>query len=85
MLRKFISGWVAMIALFGMSGCCSFWEKHCAHPAGYAQPQQAPVYCQPCCVPCAPAPAPAPGGYQPQANWTGPAQRTGYPANCYCP
>ena len=46
MLKKMIGGYAAVMALSGLSGCCSFWEKHCAQPS-YAQPV--------CCQPCAPA------------------------------
>jgi hypothetical protein len=67
MLKKMIGGCAAVMALSGLSGCCSFWEKHCAQPA-YSQP----VCCQPCAPACPSGCAPA--GYTPQANWTAPAQ-----------
>ena len=79
MLKKLIGGWAALIALSGASGCCSFWERHCAQPVCA---QTVPA----CCQPCVPACAPAPIGYQPPpGNWTVPAQRAGYAGDACCP
>jgi hypothetical protein len=78
MFRKWMSLSTTIVALSGLSGCCSFWERHCA-PTSYAQP----AYAQPapaCCQPCAPACAPA--GYPQAGGWTSPAARVA--PNC-CP
>jgi hypothetical protein len=65
MLRKWMGVFVTVLAISSLSGCCSFWERHCA-PTSYAQPV--------CCQPCAPACAPA--AYQQTGGWTSPAART---------
>jgi hypothetical protein len=85
MAGRWLNSGAALAVLLGMSGCCSFWEKHCAHPVTYAQPvayaQPAPMCCQPCCAP-AYAPGP-PAGVVQQPGWSNP--HYAYPANNCCP
>jgi len=86
MAGRWLNSCAALVVLLGMSGCCSFWEKHCAHPVTYAQPvayaQPAPMCCQPCCAP-AYAPGPAPAGVVQQPGWSNP--HYAYPGNNCCP
>jgi hypothetical protein len=83
MPRNWVRSWaalVALISLVGMSGCCSFWEKHCAPSANYV-PQPVPVCCQPCC----PAPAgvaPPAAAQAPPPTWNAP--RYYQPVACTC-
>ena len=80
MSLKRCPGWLALLGLLGMTGCCSWCEKHCStcHPATTAA-YPAPT----CCVPCAPVQQVAPvANYQappPQPGWN----RT-FNANCTC-
>jgi hypothetical protein len=78
MPRKWLGTWTALVVMVGMSGCSSFCDKYCSHPASYAAPAPAccqPVVCQPvCCQPVATAPPPTTA--QPAPTWQNP--RTGY-------
>ena len=71
MVRKWIGVCGTVLAISSLSGCCSFWERHCA-PTTYAQP----VCCQPCVPACTPAGYQAPAGPQAVGGWTSPAART---------
>ncbi len=68
MSMKRCPGWLALLGLVALSGCCNWCEKHCpaCHQPTAAAYQPAPT----CCVPCQPvAPvanyqaAPPPGGW----------------------
>jgi hypothetical protein len=52
---------LATLLLAG-SGCCSFWERHCAPRATAVAPA-----CVPCAPQCCPSPAYAPPAYAPTA------------------
>lgn len=77
--RRFV-GWAALLVMVGLSGCCSWCERHC--------PRQTVAQVQPCvpvCCPvvCCPAPGPAgylpaPSNYQPTGGWSNPNPQ----ANC---
>jgi len=74
MPKKWLGGWVILLAVSASSGCCWWCDHFCPHAATTYAPMQAPICCpQPVCCPPGYAPAQtygaAPAGYQ---NWSNP-------------
>jgi hypothetical protein len=66
MPNKWARGWVTLLALLTLPGCCAWCDRHCPHATTYSQPVCCPA---PACCP-APVQGPIPAGYQP--NWSNP-------------